>query len=345
MNTYPMAVIPKPGIIEFRDMPLRDPKPDEVLIKVRIAAICGSDLHLFKGKHPSVSLPSAVGHELAGEVVQVGEKVAGFVAGDRVTVEPVIACGSCYYCQRGEYHLCANISFQYRKGQGAFSEYFYAPENRTFKLPPTISFEEGALIEPLSVALHAVKMSGIHIGQSSTVIGAGAIGQLAAMLLNNLTGIKTIVADINEFRIQKAIDLGANGVFTNRGEDLKEKIMSCTDRLGVDCAFEAVGLETTLVQALEVIKKGGKVMLLGIFEEPLPKIPINLFVQREISLTGSQGYAWDFQDSIKLVSEGRIKTSELITTCLPIDQLQKGFELLSQPQNNQIKVIIKNSTY
>ena len=127
-----------------------------------------------------------------------------------------------------------------------------------------------------------------------------------------------------------------------RGEDLKEIIMSHTDRLGVDCAFEAVGLDTTLVQALEVIKKGGKVMLLGIFEEPLPGIPINLFVQREISLVGSQGYAWDFQDLIKLVSEGRISISELITSCLQLDQLQKGFELLSHPQNNQIKVIIEN---
>jgi len=344
MRTYPMAFIPEAGKIEFRDMPLRDPKQHEVMIKGRTAAICGSDLHLFKGKHPSVSLPSAVGHELAGEVVQVGGKVTGFIAGDRVTVEPVIACGSCYYCQRSEYHLCVNISFQYRNGQGAFSEYFYASENRTYKLPEGVSFEEGALIEPLSVALHAIKKSGICIGQPSAVIGAGAIGQLAAMLLINLTGIKPFVADINEFRVQKAIDLGANGVFINQGENLKEKIMSSTDRLGVDCAFEAVGLETTLAQALEVIKKGGKVILLGVFEEPYPKIPINLFVQREISLTGSQGYAWDFQDSIKLVSEGRTKISELITTRLPLDQLQKGFELLTQPQNDQIKVIIENMT-
>ena len=127
------------------------------MIKVQTAAICGSDLHLFKGKHPSVSLPSAVGHELSGEVVRVGRMVTGFEEGDRVTIEPVIACGSCYYCRRGEYHLCSNISFQYRQGQGAFGEYFYAPENRTFKLPSSISFEEGALIEPLSVALHASK--------------------------------------------------------------------------------------------------------------------------------------------------------------------------------------------
>jgi 2-desacetyl-2-hydroxyethyl bacteriochlorophyllide A dehydrogenase len=344
MHTYSMAFIPEPGKIEFRDLPLRDPEQQEVMIKVRTAAICGSDLHLFKGRHPSVSLPAAVGHELSGEVVRVGKLVTGFEEGDRVTVEPVIACGSCYYCFRGQYHLCSNISFQYRQGQGAFAEFFYAPAIRTYKLPPSVSFEEGSLIEPLSVALHAVKKSELHIGQSSAVIGAGAIGQLVAMLLNNLTGVKPFVADINEYRIQKAIDLGANGVYTGRGENLLEIIMSHTDRLGVDCAFEAVGMETTLVQALEVIKKGGKVVLLGIFEEPLPKIPINLFVQREISLTGSQGYAWDFQDSIKLVSEERINISELITTRLLLDQLQKGFDLLKQPQNNQIKIIIENIT-
>ncbi len=340
MKTYPMAFIPEPGTIKFHEIPLRDPEPHEVMIKVRTAAICGSDLHLYKGKHPSVALPATVGHELAGDVVQVGRMVNGIKEGDRVTVEPVITCGSCYYCLRGQYNLCSSISFQYRQGQGAFAEYFYAPEDRTYKLSPSVTFEEGTLIEPLSVALHAVNKSGIYIGQSSAVIGAGAIGQLVAMLLNNLTGIKPFVADINEYRVQKAIDLGSIGVLSDGDQELVDVVMSHTDNLGVDCAFEAVGLETTLIQALEVIKKGGNVILLGIFEEQAPNIPINLFVQREITLTGSQGYRWDFNDAIMLASEKRIKLSELITTRLSLNQLQMGFDLLSKPQNNQIKVII-----
>jgi 2-desacetyl-2-hydroxyethyl bacteriochlorophyllide A dehydrogenase len=343
MTTYPMAFIPAPGKIEFRDLVLRDPAPGEVMIMVRTAAICGSDLHLFKGKHPSAALPSAVGHELAGEVVRFGRGVTGISEGDRVTVEPVIACGSCFYCLRGEYHLCANISFQYRKGQGAFAKYFYAPENRTYKLPHPISFEEGALIEPLSVALHAVKKSGVHIGQSSVVIGAGAIGLLVSMLLNNLTGNKPFVTDINDFRVQKAIDLGACGVFSHNEEDLCKIVMKQTHELGVDHAFEAVGIEAALVQALQVVRKGGNVTLLGIFEEPTPKIPVNLFVQREISLMGSQGYAWDFQDSINLVHDRRVDLSALITTRLQLDQLQNGFDLLCQPGNCQIKVLIENN--
>jgi 2-desacetyl-2-hydroxyethyl bacteriochlorophyllide A dehydrogenase len=339
MAKYKMAIIPVAGKIEFQEKELRDPQPNEVLIKVNTAAICGSDLHLFKGKHPSVTLPSAVGHELAGEVYQIGENVKNYQVGDRVTVEPVIACTQCHYCQRGAYHLCENISFQYRRGQGAFSEYFYAPQHRVYKLPESFSFEEGTLIEPLSVALHAVKNSGISIGQTSAVIGGGAIGLLVSMLLNNLTGIKPYLTDINDFRVQKAIDLGARGIFSHKGEDLVKTVMEQTKGLGVDHAFEAVGMEATLTQALQAIRKGGKVTLLGIFEEQLPKIPINLFVQREISLSGSQGYAWDFQDSIDLVREGRIKLSELVTTRLPLDELQQGFDLLCQPGNNQVKVV------
>jgi 2-desacetyl-2-hydroxyethyl bacteriochlorophyllide A dehydrogenase len=343
MTTYQMAFIPSPGKIEFRSMPIRDPGPDEVLIKVKTAAICGSDLHLFKGKHPSVSLPSAVGHELAGEIVKLGKDVSEFSEGDRVTVEPVINCGKCVYCQHGDYNLCKNISFQYRKGQGAFTEYFYAPKNRTYKIPDNLTFEEGTLIEPLSVALHAVKQSGIRVGQSSVIIGAGAIGLLVSMLLNNLTGIRPFVMDINQFRIQKASDLGAYGVLPHKDEGLEEIVMRHTAGLGVDHAFEAVGMEATLTQALQVIKKGGKVTLLGIFEEPNPRIPVNLFVQREISICGSQGYAWDFQDSIQLAVDGRIKLSELVTTRLPFEQLLNGFDLLCQPANNQIKVLIENN--
>jgi 2-desacetyl-2-hydroxyethyl bacteriochlorophyllide A dehydrogenase len=342
MTTYAMAFISEPGKIEFRDVILRDPSPHEVLIKVRSAAICGSDLHLYKGKHPSVSLPSAVGHELAGEVIRVGSEVTALSEGDRVTIEPVINCGNCYYCQRGDYHLCVNISFQYRKGQGAFSEYFYAPENRTYKLPDSISYDEGTLIEPVSVALHAVKKSGIRIGQSSIVFGAGAIGQIISLLLRNLTGYKPYIADINDFRVQKAIDLGANGIFLHKELDTNKLIMSLTGNLGFDHAYEAVGVEAALVQALQGVKKGGKVTLLGIFEEMYPKIPVNLFVQREITLSGSQGYAWDFQDSINLVAEGKINLKELITSRLPLDQLQAGFNLLCQPDNKQIKLLIDN---
>jgi (R,R)-butanediol dehydrogenase/meso-butanediol dehydrogenase/diacetyl reductase/L-iditol 2-dehydrogenase len=190
--------------------------------------------------------------------------------------------------------------------------------------------------------LHAVKQSGISIGYSSAVIGAGAIGLLVALLAGEFSGIKPVISDLNDFRVQKAIDLGAHGVFTQRGEDIHDVVMSLTDNLGVDVAFEAVGRQASLIQALELLKNGGRATLLGIFEDPKPEIPINLFVQREISLLGSQGYAWDFEDSINLVASGKIKVGELITARLPLDHLQEGFNLLNQPGNSHIKIVFNN---
>jgi len=338
MTTYPMAFISAPGKIEFRELDVREPGNDEVMIKVAAAAICGSDIHLFKGKHPSVQLPSAVGHELSGEVIKTGREVTRFKEGDRVTVEPVIACGYCEYCQRGQYHLCANISFQYRKGQGAFAQFFYAPEKRTYKLPDSLSFEEGALIEPLAVALHAVKKSGIRLGYSVAVFGAGAIGLLVCSLVNRAAGSSVFCVDVSDFRLQKALEMGATRTINNSVENALQVIQSATHDSGVDLAFEAVGREQTLAQALESVRKGGSVILLGIFEETETRLPVHLFIQREISLAGSQGYAWDFEDAIALAENGHVPLKKLVTHKFALEDLQKGFDLLLTPGNQAVKV-------
>ncbi|MCX6055590.1 MAG: alcohol dehydrogenase catalytic domain-containing protein [Chloroflexi bacterium] len=341
MSTYRMAFIPEPGKIDYREMTIREPGAKEVMIKVKAAAICGSDLHLFKGKHPSAALPAAVGHEMAGEVVNCGYEVTRFKEGDRVTVEPVIACGVCYFCLRGQYNLCASISFQYRQGQGTFADYFYAPEHRVYKLPENVSFQEGALIEPCSVALHAVRTSKVKIGQTSAVIGAGAIGILVSKIVGNLTGVKPFVTDLNPFRVKRAIEMGSFDTSKWTKDEFVDRIYSMTDNLGVHAVFEAVGVEATLNQAMHVVRKGGRITLLGIFEVPTLNIPVNLFVQKEISVTGSQGYVWDFQDSINLISSGQIQIQKLITSQLPFSKLQYGFGLLMMPGNEQIKIVFE----
>ncbi|OJX38310.1 MAG: hypothetical protein BGO78_09900 [Chloroflexi bacterium 44-23] len=338
--TYPMAIITAPGRVEFQQKTLVPLGDEEVLIKIRAAAICGSDLHLFKGLHPSAKLPVSVGHEAAGEIVEVGKKVIRHKVGDRVTIEPVIACGKCEYCVRGDYHLCANISFQYRKGQGAFTPYFIVHESRAFRLPDIISFAEGALVEPLSVAMHAVKKSGIRLGHTSAVFGAGAIGILVSMLSRQASGIGSIICDIHPYRLQKAIELGARFAINSQEQDPVTAIFMITEQMGVDKSFEAVGLEITLNQALQVLKHGGNATLLGIFEKLENKLPVNLFVQREISLYGSQGYSWDFQDSLKILALGNIDLKPLITHKLSLSELQHGFEILLKPENESIKVVI-----
>ena len=340
-ETYPMALITSPRQIEFIQKELRPLEDHEILIKIKAAAICGSDLHLYKGLHPSASLPAAVGHEASGEVVEIGKSVTKHQIGDRVTIEPVIACGKCDYCLRGDYHLCKKISFQYRKGQGAFSTYFIVHENRAFHLPDNISYEEGALVEPMSVALHAVKKSGIRLGQTSAVFGAGAIGILVSMLSRQASGIGSFICDIHTYRLQKALDLGARYAINSREQDPVISIMEATNGLGVDKSFEAVGLELTLNQSLEVLKHGANATLIGIFEKIENKIPIHLFVQREISLYGAQGYSWDFQDALKMLETGTMSLKPLITHCLPLAELEHGFEILLSPDNQSIKVVIK----
>ena len=340
-RTYPMAVITTPKQVEFQERTLPELSDNDVLIRVRAVAICGSDLHIFNGKHPSVPLPSAIGHEVSGVIEGTGKHVSQFREGDRVTVEPVIVCGTCEFCLSGRYNLCTQISFQYRQGQGAFTPYFVAEEKWVHHLPENVSFEEGALVEPLAVAIHGVEKAGIQLGRTTTIFGEGAIGLLILMLVNRLGDGQTFVVGAQQHRLAKAMELGANEVFDNREGDAVSAILERTSGAGTDLSFEAVGKEETLLQSLRVLRKGGMAVLLGIFEEPEVGIMPNLFIQKEISLVGSQGYCRDFQTALKLIRQGAVRPGELITHVLPLESLQDGFELLMDEASEAIKVVIK----
>ncbi len=340
-QTYPMALVRAPGKVEFQEKRLSDLSPKEVLIGVKASSICGSDLHIFKGRHPSAPLPVAVGHELSGDVLRIGSEVSRLREGDRVVVEPVLTCGQCYFCLKGAYNLCTQISFQYRKGQGGFAPYFIAKEDWVHLLPEGVSYEEGALIEPLSVSHHAFRKGNLQPGDTVAIFGAGAIG-LMLLLLSRLSGAGDVfMVDVQDHRLKKARSFGASHLLNNSEEEAAPRILEKTSQFGVDRVFEAVGLESTLVQSLKVLKKGGSAVVIGIFEEPEAKVPVNLFIQKEISLIGSQGYCWDFQSALKLLEKGEIHLKEMITHVLPLHSLQKGFELLMDPEREAIKVVIR----
>ena len=339
-KTRPMAFVVEPGKVEIQEVPLPELGVRDVHIHVRAATICGSDLHLFKGKHPAVALPSAVGHELAGDVLAVGSEVTKVRPGDRVAVEPVIACGECVYCQHGQYHLCADISFQYRRGQGSFTTDFIAPERWVHLLPESASYAEGALLEPLAVALHAQGKSGLQLGDRSLIFGAGAIGLLLLQAVRLAGGGETWVVDVNDYRLQMASRFGASRVVNNLSEDVIQEVMKYTAGLGMDRAFEAIGIQATLVQALQALKKGGRAVLVGLFERTEIEVPANIFVQREISLTGSQGYCWDFQTGVELLAQGRIDLQGLITQEYSLDQIQAAFDTLIDRNHQAVKVLV-----
>ncbi len=339
-KTRPMVFVVEPGRVEIRDVPIPELGAQDVHIKVRAATVCGSDLHLFKGKHPAVGLPTAVGHELAGEVVAVGPAVRHIKLGDRVAVEPVIACGECVYCQRGQYHLCVDISFQYRRGQGSFTTDFIAPERWVHRLPEQASYAEGALLEPLAVALHAQGKSGIQLGDRSLIFGAGAIGLLLLQAVRQAGGGEIWVVDVNDYRLQMASRFGATRVVNNLSANLIQEVMEHTDGLGMDRSFEAIGLQTTLVQALQALRKGGLAVLVGLFEQTAIEIPANIFVQREIGLVGSQGYCWDFQKGVDLLSRGQVDLQGLITHTFSLEQIQAAFDTLMDRDNQAMKVVV-----
>ena len=339
-RTYPMGIISAPGKVEFQESRIPELISHEVLIKVKAAAICGSDLHLFKGKHPFAKLPVAVGHEIAGQVIKTGIEVTKVNEGDRVTVEPVIVDGNCDYCRAGKYHLCENISFQYRQGQGGFASYFVANENWVHILPENLTYEQGALLEPLSVAVHAVNKAQLGIGDNIAIFGDGAIGLLILMAAKFIGGGELHVVGIQQHRLKLAKELGATSVINNLKQNAPDLIAECTSQKGVEAAFEAVGIETTLVQSLKVLKKGGRAVLVGIFEQPEITIPANLFIQKEIILAGSQGYNWDFQRALKMVESGMLPLGKLVTHRVPLQKLQEGFELLMDEENRAVKVVV-----
>ncbi|HYH01670.1 MAG TPA: alcohol dehydrogenase catalytic domain-containing protein, partial [Bacillota bacterium] len=202
----------EPEKVDFILCETPEPGPGQVLIKIVSSSICGSDLHIFKGKHPAVALPVTIGHEFAGDVVAVGQGVANVTVGDRVTVEPVIVCGKCRACQHGEYGYCERISFTYRNGDGAMAEYITVLEPYVYKIPDHLSYDGGALIEPLAVATHAVRRAGIKLGEKVLIIGGGAIGILIAALCRINGASEVAVVDFSDARLKMALKLGATTI-------------------------------------------------------------------------------------------------------------------------------------
>lgn len=344
MSEYPMAIITAPSKVEFIRRNLPPLGANDVLLKVKACSICGGDIHLYRGKHPLAALPMAIGHEISGEVIELGQAVSRVSVGDRVAVEPVIICGKCYFCLRGDYHLCQDIKYQYSAGQGGFTPYYVVSENWVHRLPDFVSYEEGSLLEPLAVAVHAVRKARVEMGQTVAVFGAGGIGLFLLQAVRAAGCAKVFITDILEHRLKTARFLGASFALHAGEEDPVEMIYRETEGLGVDRSFEAVGLEKTLHQSVLSLKKGGICVLVGLFEDPHQVIfPVNLFAQREIQVRGSRGYCWEFQIAMDLVRSKKVKLGPLISHQFSLEDLPRAFEILQDPKSQADKVVIRMS--
>lgn len=329
----------EPFKVHFLTQKIETLQPDEVLVKVAASAICGSDLHIARGMHPSAPLPVTIGHEFSGDIVAIGDQVKNVTVGERVTVEPCIVCGECDACRHGNYGYCEHISFTYRNGDGAMADYVVVKAPYVYPLPDYLSYETGALIEPLSVATHAVRRADIRLGETVLIIGAGAIGMMVAAMCRRSGAAEIIIADFSDSRLEMALKVGATVAVNSGKTDLEQEVMRITGGKGVDKSFECVGRESCFTQAVMTLKRNGTATIVGIYEHPQIQFLVSRLITHEIKVQGAQGYCWDFPIAIAAAKD--IPMEKFVTHTFPLEQLQEALDTALDSKSGSVKVIVK----
>jgi L-iditol 2-dehydrogenase len=316
------------------EIPVPEIGPDDVLVRVRACGICGSDVHGMDGSTGRRIPPVVMGHEAAGIVERVGAHVTDLRLGERVTFDSTIYCGQCFYCARGEVNLCDNRQVlgvspgEYRR-HGAFAEFVAVPRRIMYRLPDNLSFEQAALIEAASVAVHGVGLAPLRLGDRAVVIGAGMIGVLAVQALRAAGCAQVIAVDPVESRLKMAADLGATETRTSAAE-VKD----------ADVAVECVGANDSVQAAIGCVRKGGAVTLVGNFA-PRVEIPLQAVVTRQIRLQGSCASNGEYPAVIEMMSRGMIKVDSLISAVAPLQEGADWFGRLYRREGNLMKVILQ----
>lgn len=313
-------------------------KSDEVLIQVKKVAICGSDVGSYETGVPTFP-GKIIGHEFSGELVKIGEKVKKLKEGMRVTVNPQIPCYECYYCLHDQENMCKLQNYAYGTTEdGAMRDFINVNAERVHILPDNVSYEEAATVEPLSVAIYAVQQSRFQLGQNAAVIGAGPIGLMAIQVLRIAGANKIYVLEPIESKQKVAMELGADKVFLPKAWS---KIGSLTDKLGPEHVYDCVGLSSTITTALQLVKKGGNITLIGMHATTLQTNSIRLMVINNISMRGVYGYNHDiYKTAIHLYAQKKIRIDPLITRRIRIEQVPEIFKVLGSPPHDELKIIV-----
>jgi L-iditol 2-dehydrogenase len=333
--------------LEIADLPKPTPGPGEVLISVAACGICGSDVHGYDGSSGRRIPPIVMGHEAAGTIAALGAGVSGLVEGDRVTFDSTIFCGACNNCRRGDVNLCDNrqvlgVSCAEFRRAGAFAEYVVVPSRILYRLPENLSFQEAAMLEAVSVALHGVSLAEISTDTTALVVGAGMIGLLTLQALR-AAGCSTIyVADLDRTRLKLAQEVGATAVLSSE-KDVAGQVMELTGGAGVDVVIEAVGRNETVKASIDSVRKGGTVVLVGNIS-PEATLPLQKVVTRQIRLQGSCASAGEYPHAIELLASGAIQVKPFITAVAPLEEGPRWFERLYAHEPNLMKVILTPET-
>ncbi len=337
-------VLESPSDLQLRDVPTPALGSRDVLVKVKACGICGSDVHGYDGSSGRRIPPLIMGHEAAGVVVQVGADVRAVSLGDRVTFDSTVSCGECAYCLEGAVNLCdrrqvLGVSCGDYRRNGAFAEFVAVPEHILYPLPDGFPFEKAALIEAVSIAVHAAKITPIAPGSTAVVVGAGMIGLLAIQAFRHFGCATVLAVDLDPAKLELARSLGADQTFLATDPEMLSRLLAATGGNGADIAVEVVGAQASVTTAIEAVRRGGTVTLIGNLA-PRVEIPLQAVVTRQLRLQGSCSSAGEYRECIGLMESGAVNVDPLISVVAPLREGAVWFERLHSRQPGLMKVIL-----
>jgi (R,R)-butanediol dehydrogenase/meso-butanediol dehydrogenase/diacetyl reductase len=330
--------------LRYEDVPEPSPGPGQIKVKVSLAGICGTDLKEYADGPVMIDptkVPLILGHEFAGRVAALGEGVANFKVGERIAAVGYWYCGECYYCKRAMYNICVNAGFTGLTSDGCMAEYVVIPSYAAYKLPDSVSDEFGALVEPLSVALHAIRQGNVRPGDNVAIMGAGTIG-LSVLLAARAAGATNIyVVDKVKGRGELALAMGATAFINPEDEDPEKRVKDLTNGLGADISFECVGAQATAQLAQKLARSSGTIVIVGVFAAP-PSIDLFDLMFHQKTIVGSPIYVHEAETVIALLANKSIDPGRLITAKVPLkDAVEKGFEKIIKDQEHEVKILLQ----
>ena len=338
MAKMTQAIMTEPGNIIYQEVDIPEVKPDQIKVKMKRIGICGSDIHVNHGKHPYTSYPVVQGHEVSAEVVETGKDVTNCKVGDKVTIQPQVVCGKCYPCTHGMYNDCEVLKVMGFQTTGMASDYFVVDANKALVLPEEMSWDHGAMIEPLAV--HAVRRYAADMtGKKAVVLGGGPIGNLVAQTAKALGAEVVLLSELSAYRLDTAKKCGIATVNPSE-EDLLEAIIEACGEDRADVIFECIGINPTMKQAIAYARKGSHIVVVGVFGD-LATVDMAAVQDHELTLLGSAMYREeDYIKAIELVAAGKIEFEALITHRFGFREFKKGYDTIDLEKDKAMKVMI-----
>lgn len=339
-TTMLQEVMTAPKEIIFQEVPIPEPANNQVLLKIRRIGICGSDIHVYHGLHPFTKYPVTQGHEVSGEIAKLGADVKDFKVGQKVTVEPQVYCGECYPCTHGKYNLCENLKVMGFQTTGTASEFFAVDASKVTPLPDDMSFDDGAMLEPLAVTVHAAKRFPDIKGAKVAILGCGPIGILLAQSAKALGAEKVLITDVSDLRLELAKKVGVDFAVNTRNKDFGDAMVEVFGQNKADIIYDCAGNDITIGQAIKYARKGSTIILVAVFGK-LANVDLAVLNDHELDLNTSMMYTHiDYLDAIKFVNEGKIQLAPLQTKHFPFKEFLAAYQYIDANRETTMKVLI-----